>query len=181
MASHEEILAAVRRLCRERGEWTFTPKEVVRALPHLNPGTIRTHVTSRCCVNAPRNHPHKWDYFRRVGHGVYEVMPDYRIRAARSHSVARETRAAYGRDRVPTRHVVHALITRSGPWYAAECLEIAVVTQGRTVDETIANLRDAVSLHIEGEDVAAMGLAAPLTLAVTFEAPIGRDAAASKA
>ena len=108
-------------------------------------------------------------------------MPNYHSVPHDPNPRSRARHAPYGRDRVPTRHVVHALISRSGPWSSAECLEIAVVTQGRTVDETIANLRDAVSLHIEGEDVAAMGLAAPLTLAVTFEEPIGRDAASSKA
>ena len=33
------------------------PVEIVRALPHLDPGTVRTHIVSRCCVNAPKNHP----------------------------------------------------------------------------------------------------------------------------
>ena len=80
MAIHDEILAAALRICRERGAWTFSADEIVRALPHLNAGTIRTHVTSRCCVNAPRNHPHKWDYFKRVDRGVYEVVPRYRAR-----------------------------------------------------------------------------------------------------
>ena len=66
MAVHDEVLEAARRLCRERGGWTFRPDEVVRALPHLNPGTVRTHIVSRCCVNAPLHHPHRWAYFRRV-------------------------------------------------------------------------------------------------------------------
>ncbi len=32
--------------------------------------------------------------------------------------------------------------------YGAECVELAVVTQGRTIDETLANLREAVALHL---------------------------------
>ena len=67
MAVHDEVLEAARRLCRERGGWTFRPDEVVRALPHLNPGSVRTHIVSRCCVNAPLHHPHRWGYFRRIG------------------------------------------------------------------------------------------------------------------
>lgn len=67
------------------------------------------------------------------------------------------------------RHVIHAAVTQGDAWYTAECLEIAVVTQGRTLDETLANLRDAVALHLEGEDRAALGLAQPLQLQVTFE------------
>src|SRR6266571_4407567 len=75
MPVHAEVLDAARRLCRERGGRTFRPDEVVRALPHLNPSTVRTHIVSRCCVNAPRNHPHRWAYFRRVARGVYEILP----------------------------------------------------------------------------------------------------------
>lgn len=38
------------------------------------------------------------------------------------------------------------------PGFVAECLEIPVVTQGATLDEVAANLREAVALHVEGED-----------------------------
>ena len=68
------------------------------------------------------------------------------------------------------RHTIHAVVRpgdESG--YVAECLEIAVVTQGGTLDETVANLRDAVSLHLEGEDLEEMGLVASPTLSVSIE------------
>jgi predicted RNase H-like HicB family nuclease len=181
VANHDEILAAAQRIGRERRTGTFTPDDIVRALPHLNPGTIRTHVTSRCCVNAPKNHPHKWDYFRRVARATYEVAPKYRGHAP-THSVARETHPAYGtRTAIAPRHTVHALVTRGGGWFSAECLEIAVVTQGRTLDETVANLCEAILLHLDGENAAAIGLAAPLTLAVTWEEPLGRGPSPSTA
>ena len=38
--------------------------------------------------------------------------------------------------------------------YVAECVEIPVVTQGGTLDEVTRNLREAVQLHLEGEDLA---------------------------
>ena len=53
--------------------------------------------------------------------------------------------------------------------YVAECVEIAVVTQGATLDETVANLREAVQLHLEGEDLADFGLAPNPTLVATME------------
>jgi len=58
-------------------------------------------------------------------------------------------------------HTIKAVI-RPGDTsdYVAECLEIAVVTQGATLDETTAILKEAVELHLEGEDLAEMGLAA---------------------
>ena len=35
--------------------------------------------------------------------------------------------------------------------YVAETVHLPVVTQGRTYDETIANLREALALHLEDE------------------------------
>jgi predicted RNase H-like HicB family nuclease len=53
--------------------------------------------------------------------------------------------------------------------YIAECLEIPVVTQGRTLDEVTRNLREAVELHLEGEDLVELGLAPSPSILVTFE------------
>jgi predicted RNase H-like HicB family nuclease len=170
MPVHEEVLRAAVTLCRRRGGWRFRPVEIVRALPHLEAGTIRTHVVSRCCVNAPRNHPHKWDYFERVSRGLYEIRSPYRRkRAARKREIA-EPRGAY---RVSSdarlRDTVHAVVTESRDWYVAECLEVAVVTQGRTLDELVANLREALDLHLEGEDPAVLGLSPSPRVAVSYE------------
>jgi predicted RNase H-like HicB family nuclease len=53
--------------------------------------------------------------------------------------------------------------------YVAECLEIAVVTQGRTLDETVKNLQEAVGLHLDGENLEAFGLRETPTLVLTME------------
>ncbi len=53
---------------------------------------------------------------------------------------------------------IQAYICKGEKYYVAECVEISVVTQGKTLDETIANLREAVSLYIEREDLAELGL-----------------------
>jgi predicted RNase H-like HicB family nuclease len=57
------------------------------------------------------------------------------------------------------RHTIKAFIHRGEKYYVAECLEIAVVTQGKTLDETISNLQEAVKLHLEGEDLTDFDLA----------------------
>jgi len=36
--------------------------------------------------------------------------------------------------------------------FVAECLEIPVVTQGKTLDEVTNNLKEAVELFLDGED-----------------------------
>ena len=48
-------------------------------------------------------------------------------------------------------------------------MEIPVVTQGATLDEVSRNLREAVALHLEGEDLNEIGLAASPSIIVTFE------------
>ena len=53
--------------------------------------------------------------------------------------------------------------------YVAECVGIAVVTQGDTIDDTIRNLRDAVGLALEGEDLEALGLHENPGLVITME------------
>ena len=53
--------------------------------------------------------------------------------------------------------------------YVAECLEIAVVTQGRTLDETVKHLQEATALHLEGEHLATFGLREKPTLVLTME------------
>ena len=53
--------------------------------------------------------------------------------------------------------------------YVAECTNLAVVTQGKTLDETVQNLREAIQLHLEGEDLAELGLAPGAPLLITFE------------
>ena len=64
---------------------------------------------------------------------------------------------------------IKAFIRKGEKYYIAECLEINVVTQGKTIDETIANLKEAVTLHLEGENLSELGLAPNPTLLVTIE------------
>jgi predicted RNase H-like HicB family nuclease len=65
--------------------------------------------------------------------------------------------------------IIHAVLRRGETHYVAECVEIGVVTQGKTLDETIRNLQEAVSLHLEGEDLTALELDPNPTLIVTME------------
>jgi predicted RNase H-like HicB family nuclease len=67
-------------------------------------------------------------------------------------------------------HTIKAVIRpgdQSG--YVAECVEVPVVTQGETLDEVTANLREAVELHLEGEDLSELGLALAPIIVVTLE------------
>jgi len=69
----------------------------------------------------------------------------------------------------PLQHTIKAFIRKGEKYYIAECLEIPVVTQGKTLDEAVANLKEAVALHLEGEDLEQLGLAPNPTLIITME------------
>lgn len=165
------VLDAALSLCRERGDWTFEVREIVRALPDLNPQSVRTHVTSRCCVNAPANHAHRWPYFRRLARSRYEVAPAFRKAAFARPSHVREAQPVYSAA-PPAKTLLHALVSKSEGWYVAEVAELAVVTQGRTLDEITSNVKEAVRLHLHGEDRASLGLDSRLRLALTYETDV---------
>jgi predicted RNase H-like HicB family nuclease len=64
---------------------------------------------------------------------------------------------------------VKAFVWKGETHYVAECVDIAVVTQGKTLDETLRNLQEAVALHLEGEDLAELGFAPDPNILVTME------------
>jgi len=42
-----------------------------------------------------------------------------------------------------------AVITKEDTWYVAHCVELGVVSQGKTIEEAQKNLKEAVDLYIE--------------------------------
>ncbi|MBM4424625.1 MAG: type II toxin-antitoxin system HicB family antitoxin [Chloroflexi bacterium] len=49
-----------------------------------------------------------------------------------------------------TRHLVlTAVVHKEGRWHVAECPEVGTISQGRTLDEAVKNLREATELYLE--------------------------------
>lgn len=42
-----------------------------------------------------------------------------------------------------------AVITKEEKWYVAHCVELGVVSQGKSIEEAQANLKEAVELYLE--------------------------------
>ena len=42
-----------------------------------------------------------------------------------------------------------AILHKEDDWYVAECPEVGTVSQGHTVEEAIANLKEATELYLE--------------------------------
>jgi predicted RNase H-like HicB family nuclease len=67
-------------------------------------------------------------------------------------------------------HTIKAVIRPGEKFgYVAECLEIPVVTQGDNLDAVTRHLQEAVSLHLEGENLQELGLVENPTILITFE------------
>ncbi len=66
-------------------------------------------------------------------------------------------------------HTISAHIRKGERYYVAECVELPVVTQGKTLEEVVENLKEAVALQLEDEDLSKWDIAPEPTLLVTFE------------
>ena len=64
---------------------------------------------------------------------------------------------------------IHVRISRGETQYVAECLDLPVVTQARTLDQLASNIREAISLHLEGENLLELGIAEDPTILATME------------
>ena len=77
MTCREEILSFVHRLVSRKGQNIFSLKEVVDGMrasgTQYKESTIRTHITSRMCANAPDHHAVTYKDFQRVGKGIYRL------------------------------------------------------------------------------------------------------------
>lgn len=78
MTARSEILRAIGVIVADRPDGLFTSAEVVATLrdwgcPYAE-STIRTHVVSRMCVNAPAHHAVRYPDVERVDEGLYRLV-----------------------------------------------------------------------------------------------------------
>jgi predicted RNase H-like HicB family nuclease len=68
---------------------------------------------------------------------------------------------------------IHAYIRRGDEsGYIAACPRVGAFTQAETLDELARNIREAVSLALDGEDLASLGLTEKPVIMATFELSI---------
>ena len=67
------------------------------------------------------------------------------------------------------KRTIQVRIFRGEKQFVAECLDLPVVTEAPTLDELAANIREAIALHLEGEDLAELGLADNPAVIATLE------------
>lgn len=65
--------------------------------------------------------------------------------------------------------IIQVRIFRSDGQYVADCLDLPVVTQGKTLDELTENIREAIGLCLRDEDLAEFGFAEDPSVLASFE------------
>ena len=61
------------------------------------------------------------------------------------------------------------VITKESKWYVARCVELGVVSQGKTIEESQKNLKEAVELYLEDQPKARKYLFKKAPLVTTLE------------
>lgn len=67
------------------------------------------------------------------------------------------------------RKIIQVRIFRGEHQYVAECLDLPVVTQAKTLDELTENLSEAIRLHLRSENLAELGFAEDPSVLASFE------------
>jgi predicted RNase H-like HicB family nuclease len=67
--------------------------------------------------------------------------------------------------------IIQVRIYKGDTYYVAECFDLPVVTQGKTSDEVVDNIEEAVSLHLEGEDFEQLDISPDFSVLISFELP----------
>jgi len=65
--------------------------------------------------------------------------------------------------------IIQVHIYKGDKYYVAECLDLPVVTQGKTLDELVSNLKEAITLQLEGENLSDFDLVAEPSVLANLE------------
>ena len=57
--------------------------------------------------------------------------------------------------------IVTTMLHHEAPWWVANCPEVGTVSQGRTIDEAVANLKEATELYLEEFGLSSTGNSHP--------------------
>ena len=70
---------------------------------------------------------------------------------------------------IAMRNILQFTIYKSDSHYVAEGSVLPVVTQGKTLDELTKNIEEAVALHLDGENLAELGISPKPSILANLE------------
>jgi predicted RNase H-like HicB family nuclease len=70
---------------------------------------------------------------------------------------------------VTMKRIIQVRVFRGEKYFVAECFDLPIVTQAATLDELVANIKEAIALQLEGENPADFGLAPDASILASYE------------
>jgi len=70
------------------------------------------------------------------------------------------------------RTIIQFTISKGEKQYVASCVDVPIVTQGKTLDDLSKNIKEAVELHFEGESFKRYDLKKRPSVLLNFELPV---------
>jgi len=67
------------------------------------------------------------------------------------------------------KNIIQFLVSQEDGIYTASGVNVPVVTDGKTFEELRANIKEAVELYFEGEDLAELGFGSTPSVLTNFE------------
>ncbi len=67
--------------------------------------------------------------------------------------------------------IIQFKIYQDDGFYVGECIDLPIVTQGETIDETVRNIKEALELYLEDEDLDELEINPNPSTLVSFELP----------
>lgn len=74
------------------------------------------------------------------------------------------------------KQIIHFHISKGEKQYVAQGIELPVVTQGKTLDELVENIKEATALQLEGENLSDYELSPNPSILVDLEVPTSTHA-----
>lgn len=69
------------------------------------------------------------------------------------------------------KHIIQVYVSKGDKYYVAEGVDLPIVTQGKTLDELVENIKEAIELHLEDEDLSDLNIAPNPSVLMNFELP----------
>ena len=67
------------------------------------------------------------------------------------------------------KNIIQFYINKGEKYYVAQGIDLPIVTQGKTLDELMNNIKEAVELHLEGEKPEDLGFSSHPSVLINME------------
>jgi len=67
------------------------------------------------------------------------------------------------------KRIIQFKIYKGEEYYIGESIDLPIITQGKTIDEVVANIKEALALHLEAENLSELDLDSHPSVMVNLE------------